>query len=103
MNKFVYLTTIKGIRDTLPEERRQNFDLQFAVREKSATVALVLSLFIGGFGIDRFYVGNIGLGILKLVTIGGLGIWTFVDWFLIMGAARNKNLQIADEVRTMIA
>jgi TM2 domain-containing membrane protein YozV len=103
MNKIVYLTTIKGIRDSLPEDRRQAFDLQFAGREKNSTVALVLSLFLGGLGIDRFYVGNILLGILKLFTIGLLGLWTIVDWFLIMGAARQKNIEVANEVRMMIA
>jgi TM2 domain-containing membrane protein YozV len=103
MNKIIYLTTIKGIRDSLPEDHRQNFDLQFAGREKNPTVALVLSLFIGALGIDRFYVGNILLGVLKLFTLGLLGLWTIIDWFLIMGAARKKNLEIANEVRMMIA
>lgn len=103
MNKITYLATIKGVRDELPEDKRANFDLQFGGREKSTTVALVLSLFIGGLGIDRFYVGNIGLGVLKLITIGALGIWTIIDWFLIMGAARKKNVEIANEVRMMLA
>ena len=42
-------------------------------------------------GIDRFYVGNVGLGLLKLLTAGLGGLWTFIDWFLIMRAARNAN------------
>jgi len=50
-------------------------------------VALLLSIFVGELGIDRFYLGYIGLGILKLVTMGGCGIWWLVDLILI---ATNK-------------
>ena len=50
---------------------------------KSWLVALLLSIFAGGLGIDRFYLGLIGTGILKLITFGGLGIWTLIDIILI--------------------
>jgi TM2 domain-containing membrane protein YozV len=52
-------------------------------------VALLLSIFVGALGIDRFYMGYIGLGILKLVTFGGCGIWTLSDIILI--ATRKLN------------
>jgi TM2 domain-containing membrane protein YozV len=51
------------------------------------TVALLLSVFLGSLGIDRFYMGYIGLGILKLLTVGGCGIWAIIDIILI---ATNK-------------
>lgn len=57
-----------------------------AQEQKSWTVALILSIF-GGLGLDRFYLGYIGLGILKLITFGGCGIWTLIDFIMI---AMNK-------------
>lgn len=46
-------------------------------------VALILSIFFGSLGVDRFMMGHIGLGILKLVTFGGFGIWWLIDVILI--------------------
>ena len=46
-------------------------------------VTLLLSIFLGGLGIDRFYLGYTGLGILKLLTCGGVWIWWLIDLILI--------------------
>ena len=51
--------------------------------DKSMTTAVVLGLLVGQFGIDRFYLGYTGLGILKLLTLGGCGIWALIDIVLI--------------------
>ena len=61
---------------------------------KSPTTALILSIFLGYLGIDRFYIGHIGLGVAKLLLSWmTLGIWPLIDWFLIMGATRQANLE----------
>jgi TM2 domain-containing membrane protein YozV len=58
---------------------------------KDPMLSLIISIVGGHFGIDRFLIGDIGLGIGKLITCGGLGVWTVIDWFLIMDATRSKN------------
>ena len=53
------------------------------VSEKSFVTALLLSLFLGGIGADRFYLGYKNLGIIKLITCGGAGIWAIIDLIMI--------------------
>jgi hypothetical protein len=58
---------------------------------KSRLAALLLCWFFGIFGVHRFYVGKIGTGILQIITLGGLGIWTLVDFILIIvGSFKDK-------------
>ncbi|MCK6604950.1 MAG: TM2 domain-containing protein [Ignavibacteriaceae bacterium] len=60
---------------------------------KDPVILLIISIVAGSLGIDRFMLGQIGLGIAKLLTCGGLGLWTLIDWFLIMGQAKEKNFE----------
>ena len=56
-------------------------------------IILILSIFLGEFGIDRFMLSEITCGILKLITCGGCGIWTFIDWILIYDKTKQKNFE----------
>ena len=64
-----------------------------AANIKSPTTALILSIFLGTLGVDRFYIGHIGLGVAKLLLAWlTFGIWTIVDWFLIINVTKKANL-----------
>ena len=64
-----------------------------AANVKSPTTALILSIFLGTLGVDRFYIGHIGLGVAKLLLAWlTFGIWTIIDWFLIINATKKANL-----------
>ncbi len=55
----------------------------YAPGDRDWLVALLLSCFLGNLGVDRFYLGKIGTGILKLITFGGFGVWWLIDIILI--------------------
>lgn len=68
------------------------FDMMgMPVSTSSRLIAALLCFFVGVLGIHRFYVGKVGTGVLQLVTFGGLGIWTLVDFIVILvGTFRDK-------------
>ncbi len=79
-------------------ERLQNLDenkwiMLQSMQFKKPTTSLLISIFLGSYGIDRFMIGDTGLGVGKLLTCGGMGIWTIIDWFKIQDATRNVNYQ----------
>jgi len=89
-------------KNDLANGEQLQFDVQFAARRKDPRTALAISIIGGSLGVDRFYIGDIGLGIAKLLTLGGLFIWTIIDWFLIMDAARLNNSELMRQVRDSI-
>ena len=69
----------------------QRFSMISTIQLKDPTTLLLVSIFLGSLGIDRFMLGDTGLGILKLLTCGCCGILTIVDWFTVMGRTRELN------------
>lgn len=61
---------------------------------KNPTLALILSIALGYWGIDRFYIGDLPIGAGKLLTCGGAWIWYIIDIFMIMDATKKKNLEM---------
>lgn len=67
-----------------PAKPRLRKQAGFPVGSRSWHAALILSLVGGGLGLDRFYLGYTGLGIAKLLTLGGCGLWWCVDLVLLI-------------------
>ncbi len=94
MNKKYFTNqSLLSLENTLKNLDEENFRTLTYMNYKDPTVSLVLSIFLGGLGVDRFVIGDIGLGVGKLLTGGGLGVWWLVDLFCIQKATKNKNLE----------
>lgn len=65
---------------------------------KSRLVATLLAWFLGFLGVHRFYLGKIGTGLLMLFTLGGLGVWAFIDFIVIVvgGMRDSDHLRVTD-------
>jgi TM2 domain-containing membrane protein YozV len=92
-SKFFEGHNLQAIRERLLALDDEKWPMIQMVQFKDPTTALLISIFAGAYGIDRFYIGDTGMGVGKLLTCGGLGIWAIVDWFLIQGATKQKNLE----------
>ena len=99
MNRKAYLQELISIYGTLKEDRRSEFSQIFLEKEKNPVVAFGWNVWLGWLGADRFYCGQVLLGVLKLLTMGGFGIWVLIDCFLIAGTARDKSIEQARSLR----
>lgn len=89
---YLPIEHIHAIRSRLEVTNHDEATLQIIFSQlKDPTISLILSILLGALGIDRFFIGDIGLGIGKLITGGGCSIWWIIDIFFIMDATRQKN------------
>ncbi len=91
--KFFESHQMNMIRERLVALDDSKWAMLLTIQFKDPTTSLIVSILAGNLGIDRFMIGDSGLGVGKLLTCGGLGIWTIVDWFQIQNATREKNMQ----------
>lgn len=96
--KFFESHQVSQIRERLIQMDDSKWSVVQTLQFKDPTTSLIISLLGGSLGIDRFMIGDTGLGIGKLLTCGGAGIWAIIDWFMIMGATREKNMAKLQQV-----
>lgn len=81
------------IRGRLAEMSESQMVVLNSTEFKNPNAALLLSVFLGSWGVDRFYIGDVGAGVGKLLTAGGLGIWWLVDLFVISNKTKKNNVK----------
>ena len=82
---------IMYLKEKLLAADESKFSLISTVELKDPTTLLLVSIFLGELGIDRFMLGDTGMGILKLLTAGCCGILAIIDWFQIQRKTRELN------------
>ena len=92
-SKYFSAESMMMIRDRFEAMNESKTSMLYTLGLKDPTMALILSIVAGGLGIDRFYIGDTGLGIAKLLTCGGCGICTVIDDLLIRKVAKEKYLE----------
>lgn len=80
-----------AIREMLANADDAKFNIAMAISYKDPTTLLIISIVAGNLGIDRFMLGDTGLGVAKLLTAGGCGIWTIIDWFTVTKRTKEHN------------
>ncbi|MFA5542613.1 MAG: TM2 domain-containing protein [Bacilli bacterium] len=89
--KYFPAETIGFLRERLLNSEDHKLSLLMSVELKDPTTILLLSLFLGSWGVDRFMLGDTGMGVLKLLTGGLCGVLTIYDWFTCVGKTKKFN------------
>ena len=91
--KYFPAEKIQLLRDRLLAADDNRMVMISSIEMKDPTTILLVSIFLGSLGIDRFMLGETGMGILKLLTGGCCGILTIIDWFTVQKKAKDANFQ----------
>lgn len=89
--KYFPAEKIVFLKEKLYALDESKFSILSAVELKDPTTLLIISLFLGTLGVDRFMLKDTGMGVLKLLTCGCCGILTIIDWFAIQQKTRELN------------
>ena len=79
---------IRSLLSGLDESKQSSLSM---ISTKDPVITLLLAVFLGLWGVDRFILGQVGSGILKIITFGGFGIWYLIDIFTAIGRTKNYN------------
>ena len=97
--KYFPAEKIMYIKEKLAAMDESKFSMISTIEMKDPTTILLVSIFLGGLGIDRFMLGDTGMGILKLLTCGVCGILTIIDWFTVSKKTKELNF---NNIMTML-
>lgn len=97
--KFFPSEKIMYLKERLRDIDDEKFSLISTLELKDPTTILLVSIFLGTLGIDRFMIGDTGMGVLKLLTGGLCGILTIIDWFTISNKTKELNF---NKIMTLI-
>ena len=89
--KYYPAEKIMYIKEKLSAMDESKLMMLQTIELKDPTTILLVSIFLGSLGIDRFMLGDIGMGILKLLTCGVCGILTIIDWFTVSKKTKELN------------
>ena len=89
--KYFPAEKIMYLKEKLAAMDENKFTMVSTVELKDPTTILLVSIFLGSLGIDRFMLGDTGMGILKLLTGGCCGILTIIDWFTVSKKTKELN------------
>lgn len=98
--KYLPAEAVPMLRQKLERLSQEQLTTLQAVELKDPTTVFLLALFL--CGVDRMFIGQVGLGILKMLTGGGCGIWWLIDLFLIGKATRQANLDKLNETLMLL-
>ena len=79
------------LKEKLYRLDESKFSMISCIEMKDPTTLLLISLFLGSWGVDRFMLKETGMGVLKLLTLGCCGVLTIIDWFSVQNKVKEKN------------
>lgn len=89
--KYFPAEKIVSLKQKLSEADENKFTMASSIELKNPSTMLIISIFLGVLGVDRFMMGEVGMGILKLLTLGACYILYFIDIFTIQKKVREMN------------